>query len=104
MAETPTKWKAVDTTFVKLEKGQSVEGMLIEKDSQPFHNNGVESYVGKYKIRSADGIVQTILGSTQLDDLLNQVQVQTIIRVTYMDDVKSSNKRLVKQYKLEIAE
>ena len=95
-------FRTVDTNFVKLEDvGSSVEGTLIEKSSMTFPGGGV---VGRYKLEQDDGTIQTVMGSTALDDLLEAVPEGVYLRVTYTGDQKTRAGRKVKQYRLEIAD
>ena len=79
---------------------KSVEGKLIAKDTQQFGANSV----GRYKFEHDDAAQSTILGSVQLDDLMSNVEIGQYVRVTLDGTTKTSSKRDLKTYSLEIAE
>lgn len=98
-------FEKIQTNFKSLEKGESVEGTLIAKESQNFP--GQSEPVGRYKIEttadSGELRIVTILGSVQLDDLLNQVQEGSYLRITFTGNTKSRSGRNVKTYDVEVA-
>lgn len=104
----PQKYRTIEKGFRRLnEETPVLEGRLVEKGSQPFAN----AVVGRYTfIESVNGSIDpagkqvTVLGSTQLDDLLEQVPEGTDVRITFEGTTISNSKRAVKQYKLEVAD
>ena|SRR3990170_4343774 len=93
----------VETNFVNLgDEHPTVEGTLAEKGSMTFNTGGQTSVVGRYKVVSETGVVQTVLGSTVMDDLLESVPVGTYIRLTFDGIQVTSSKMKVKKYILEV--
>lgn len=112
---TGRKFKEIEQHFVILddqpteEDGPThvaqIEGTLTDVSSQTFRqsDNREPAEVGRYKLMDDDGVTWTVLGSTSLDDQMSVVAVGTYVRISYKGTIRSSNKRNVKQYKVETA-
>lgn len=79
-------------------KGDVLEGHLVEKatltskDGKPFK---------KYTFKTEEGIVST-LGSHQLDTGLSQVEVGSLVRVTYQGVKRLNGGKSVKLFDVEV--
>lgn len=101
----------VENNFVSLkEKGDKVEGSLIEKGEQEFRRvdpetNSVETHtVGRYQVKTDDGLVKTFLGSRQLDDLMIPVEIGQYLKIECTGKATTSSGFSVKTYKVEVAD
>jgi len=76
------KWGKVESpNFIEFKKiGDTVEGMLTDKDSSDRYGFGI------YTIMTKEGEQKRFHGSKQLDDLMLGVELQDYIRVTYIDN------------------
>lgn len=85
-----TLWDEVEAAnFVKFEKfGDAVEGKLIAKDSSEQYGFGL------YSVLNEDGEQKRFHGSSQLDDILLAIQLDTYIKVEYVDDQKTARGKM----------
>lgn len=104
--ETPkveSKWKKVNSNFMKLENpGDSIEGKLVKKDALYFA--GQELPTGRYTfaVETSDGPVnKTILGTVGLDEMLSEIEIGTLVKVTFDGVEKTKGKRDFRRYTVE---
>jgi hypothetical protein len=97
--ETNSDRPSVDARRVQFEKkGDNLEGHLVEKatlntkDGKPFK---------KYTFKTKQGIVST-LGSHQLDSGLSQVEVGSLVRVTFQGLKRLNGGKSVKLFDVEV--
>jgi len=79
-------------------EGQQVEGILRSKRSE----------VGKhgsnlYTIETTDG-VKNIWGTAILDRLMEEAEVDQMIRITYNGEIQTKDGRLAKDFDVEVKE
>lgn len=96
--EQEPKWKKIESDFIKLDKiGDSVEGVLISKDQTP-----------KYWFYTVRDIktdeTKRIHGSTDLDSKMAEVDIDTLVRITYVKDQKTANLMTLKVFDVEVPE
>lgn len=98
---TKRTYREVPQDFQSLDaEHPEIEGCLVKKTTQSFPN-GV---VGRYSVETGEGKTITFLGSTIIDDLLENVPEGTFIRVEYAGEIKTGQGRKLKQIKLFVAE
>lgn len=86
-----------DERFTFESKGDTLEGHLVE--SATISKDG--STFKKYIVRSADGMYHGFLGSYQLDRALEQVELGTMVRITYGGKEKLKGGKTVKNFNVE---
>tara|TARA_Y100000310_G_C19943821_1_gene473763 strand:+ start:123 stop:413 length:291 start_codon:yes stop_codon:yes gene_type:complete len=90
------EWERLDETFVQFEEvGQTVEGVLTYKGVQEMPGGTV----GRYSIQEDDRKV-AILGSTQIDRVLAQVELQSRIRIVYTGEFKTARGQKMKSFEI----
>jgi hypothetical protein len=100
-AKGSAKWEDVEASFVKLDEvGKSVEGRLVTKGTQGFPSkDGVPQIVGKYTFENPDSEeLTTILGSTDLDEKMQRVDVGEYVSIEVIQPTHSRSGREIKQY------
>lgn len=98
-APSERKFTKIETNFVRLEPGNSVEGKVVSRDETKFPNGTV----GRYVIATDKGDV-TILGSVQLDDLMSKIEDGQYVRITLGGTTKTGGGRNLKNYTVEVAD
>ena len=92
--------KKLDSENMNFEdKGDSVEGVLLEKVTLTSKKNG--KTFQKYTVRTSDNRNVSFLGGHQIDKGLAQVDTGTLIRITYKGEQKLDGGRRLKTYKIE---
>jgi hypothetical protein len=93
----PNKWRKVESAnFFRFEKiGDSIEGMLIEKQTGDKMNF--------YKMKTFEGEEKKFHGSNQLDDLLSQFVPPVYLRITLTGSQDTANGTM-KLYEVETGE
>lgn len=92
--------REIKVNFVTIEDGKSVEGKLVSRRTVKFPNGDV----GSYTLQSDNGDEFSILGSTQLDTLLSQVEDGEYVWVTHVGETRTSSGRKMRTWKVEVAE
>ena len=71
----------VDESFYKFsEFGDNIKGILVDKEESGRYGFGL------YTILQEDDNTKRIHGTTQLDQLLMNVDINTFVDITYIDD------------------
>lgn len=87
----PKTWVNVDSppngsNFFKFEKlGDTIEGLLMSKYVSSRYGFGM------YTIKTFDGIQKRFHGSSQLDDLLLNIDIPSYVRVIFIDNQETPN-------------
>lgn len=83
----PKTWETVESPnfFKFVSIGDTIEGILLSKDISSRYGFGL------YTIRTFDGIQKRFHGSSQLDDLLLNIDVLNYVKITYVDNQETSN-------------
>lgn len=76
-----------DGEVIKIEVGQSVEGLLVDKFKSQKYNTFV------YKIRTKKNKLLVLLGSTILDKMMQNRELGEEIKITRLDDQQSQTGR-----------
>jgi len=95
-AEVPEGYERIQPGFITFDMpGQSLEGEYLGAEPVRFG----ESTVDRHSL-DIGGEMMQFLGSTTIDNLLKQVNVGDVIRVTYTGDGKTSSGRKLKEWVL----
>jgi len=81
-----------DGEVIKIDVGQSVEGILMDK----FKSLKYSTYV--YKVRTKDGKLLVFLGSIMLDKMMQNRNLGEEIKVTRLPDQQSQSGRTYQVY------
>lgn len=80
------EWQKVESTIVKWDKkGDELTGELINRERGINFDNDV------YSIRSMNGSVWTVFGTTMLSSLMASIKVGSTVRIVYTGDKPSKN-------------
>jgi hypothetical protein len=96
--DTMGKWKTIDPGVWKPEEGDSITGVLVNKEPK----NDEQS--AKYHIQAQDGEMYMIWGSAILDDRMKFVKVGDVVRITYDGQDKNRKGQALKLFKVEVRE
>ena len=92
-----SEWSTVEPGVWKPEKdGDSIEGKLVTKKRDIGINNSKAYYIEK-----ADGTTWMCWGSTVLDDRMEFVDVNEMVRITYKGTQPNSRGQDTKIFKVE---
>lgn len=98
----PKSWRKVESNFYRFDKiGDSIEGLLTDKKiKQP---NEILSY---YHITDFNGKEIKFHGSTQLDDLMINVEVPCYVKITLVEQLPSKTEgwNPINIFSLEVGE
>jgi hypothetical protein len=81
-----------DGEVIKMEVGQSIEGLLVDKFASIKYNTFV------YKIKTKEGKLLIILGSTLLDKMMQTREIGEEIKITKLEDQTSQKGRTYQMY------
>ena len=82
-----------DAEVVKLEVGQSIEGILMDKFNSVRYGCGIY----KLKVKEKDKL-QIILGTTLLDKMLEKREITELVKIKRLEDQKSGTGRTYQVY------
>ena len=89
-----TKWvkdereQEDEAEVVKLDVGESIAGLLVDKYRSTKYNAGI------YKIKvKGDGRMKIIIGTTILDKLMEPKEINEEVKITRLEDGKSQKGR-----------
>ncbi len=88
-----TKWEKIEINYWNPKIGDKIEGKLV----QVTDNNNQKLYV----IEQKDKKRIKIWGKTYLNQLMEEIEVEDHIRITYNGIKKTRNNRQMKQYNVE---
>lgn len=88
-----TKWVPIEINYWNPEVGDKIEGRLV----QIITNDSQKLYV----IKQDDGKRIKIWGKSYLNQLMDEVEINDYIRITYNGFKKTYNNRQMKRYNLE---
>lgn len=92
MGAEPEGYKEVTVDFFQFKNtGDNIAGTLIQKREVTLGTKGTKT--GKYTLRMLDGKAISFLGSTQLDDQLSRMPINSDIWVqfTHVERLEGSN-------------
>ena len=84
----PKTWVEVESpNFFKFEKiGDLIEGLLMSKDMTSSRYG-----LGLYTIKTFNGEIKRFHGSSQLDDLLLNMDIPCYVQIEYTDNQETAN-------------
>ena len=86
----PTVWKPEEV-------GDSVEGVLVNKEPSPKYDNQI------YHLETKDKGQLVVFGTTVLDNRMAYVEVGEVVRITYKGTEKNKKDQDTKIFKVEKA-
>jgi hypothetical protein len=83
----PKTWEEIESpNFFRFEKiGDIIEGLLMSKESSSRYGFGL------YTIKTFDGLQRRFHGSSQLDDLLLNIDIPCYVQIEYTDNQETAN-------------
>lgn len=88
-----TKWETIKIKNWTPEKGETIEGQLIKTRT----NNSQIIYT----LRTNNNEKVRIWGKTYLNELMDEININDHIRITYKGIQKTKNNHQMKKYKIE---
>jgi len=88
------KDKPVDGEVIKLQVGEFIQGILLDRfPSVKFKGKNI------YKIKSKDDpVVKVLVGTTMLDKVLSAYEVNDLVLIKRLEDIRSDNPNDMQQY------
>jgi hypothetical protein len=92
------EWKTINPGVWKPEKGNSITGVLINKEPK------TDEQSAKYHILTKNGEMYMIWGSAILDDRMKFVQVGDVVRITYEGQDRNRKGQALNLFKVQVKE